>query len=431
MHRNLSIKSLAVNLKKRSTASFSSSVRIRRIFSMAITFVITILFSSCTSRNENRNFDDDNMPLIDGKRTFIIGSYHHPKTETPFKTLSQNGFNYVRVNADSAQISEAARNNLNVWIYTNAIDEKNSESSKKSLKEVITKFKNHSNLLFWEIEDEPAYTWMSKEARVSPEKLKTAYDFIKSIDNSHAIFTNHAPVNLISTLKRYNNSCELVAVDVYPVVPHGIKPTYALHRDGLQGDLLNTYSSQVGEYIDKMKIVVEDKKPVFAVLQGFAWEMLKPENERDTSMILYPTYEQSRFMAYNAIVHGAKGVIYWGTNYTPQPSQFITDLYRVTGELAGMQEVLSAKDAENSISIEYHELGHSVDTGVEFITKNINGKMYLITTNSDKNPVKVTFSGLNNLKEVTVLKENRKFKIEDGKFTDEYEPFDVHLYKIE
>ncbi len=343
-----------------------------KIYKSNIKLLISIflLITACSNNNKqsgsNQFYDTDNMLVINGKRTFFIGSYHHPKTGNPFKTLAENGYNYVRVKADSSELNKASKNNLNTWIYTTAIDEKDSLADKSKLIKLINKYKTHPALLFWEIEDEPAFTWNSEKPRVSPEKMQKAFDIIKAEDTDHAIITNHGPVNLVSTLKKYNSSTDVVLVDVYPVIPNGIKPSYALFPDGLQGDLLNPYISQVGEYIDKMNKVVDNAKPVFAVLQGFSWEMLKPEGERDSSMILYPSYKQSRFMAYNAIVHGANGIVYWGTNYTPQPSPFINNLNRVTKELSEMQEVLSAKTSTNNIKQEYHELGYSVDEGIEY-----------------------------------------------------------------
>ena len=384
----------------------------------------------CSEKSENGNqFDSDGMIKIYGVRTFIIGSYHHPKTENPFQALTSNGYNYVHVSPDKAVLDSAGNYNLMTWVTTGIVNDK-VKSDTTRITELVNNYMDHPSLLFWEISDEPAFNWNNPEPRITHTKMLEAYTLIKSRDQKHLVFTNHGPVNLISTLQKYNSSTDIVGVDVYPVIPHGITPSYAIYPDGLQGDLLNPYISQVGEYIDKMKKVVKNSKPVFAVLQGFAWEMLKPSGKRDLSMILYPTYEESRFMAFNAIVHGANGILYWGTNYTPQPSQFMDDLNKVTRELAELQSVLASKTVELNIKKEYHELMYSVDTGVEIMVKQVSGKTYMLTVNSDKNPVKVAFSRLSGFNEVSVLSENRKLEIVDGKFTDSYKPFDVHIYEI-
>lgn len=408
--------------------------KIPRFFTHVLFALILLSAISCNEKKKETiakySFGEDGMLLVKGERKFIIGSYHLPKTETPYNTLASNGYNYVRVK-DGTEMDAAIENGLYAWIYTNSIKNEKREEDEKRITSLVNELKDHPALLFWEIEDEPSFTWNSAASRISPEQMQETYDFIKQIDSEHLIITNHGPVNLISTLQKYNSSTDLVACDVYPVIPHGIVPSYALYPDGLQGDLLNPYISQVGEYVDKMKKVVHDSKPIFMVLQGFSWEMLKPEEERDTSMILYPTYEESRFMAYNAIVHGANGIIYWGTNYTPQPSPFIDDLNFVTKELAEMQEVLAAPSIDLNLKKEYHELMYSVDAGVEMVAKKVGEKTYLFTVNSDKNPVKITLNGLMNFKEATVLKENRTIKIENGKLTDSYKPFGVHIYLLD
>ena len=58
----------------------------------AVELYKVILFLSLTLSLPASNFDTvkkidfhcDNMPLVNGKRTFIIGSYHLPKPSDPF-----------------------------------------------------------------------------------------------------------------------------------------------------------------------------------------------------------------------------------------------------------------------------------------------------------------------------------------------------------
>jgi hypothetical protein len=337
----------------------------------------------------------------------------------------------IRVGPNLNALDAANQNQLNTWIGTGCINDNKKETDRKRITELVRKFKSHPALLCWEIADEPAFTWNSAELRIRPELMIETYRLIKKEDPDHPVYTNHGPVNLVSTLKKYNPGTDIVACDIYPVIPHGITPTYALFPDGLQGDLLNSYISQVGEYSDKMHRVADSARPVLMVLQGFAWEMLQKKEKRNPEMIEYPTYEQSRFMAYNAIVHGADGINYWGMSYTPQPSPFMNDLNKVTQELASMQPVLSTRDYLIKIEKTYHELGHSVDAGVEIISKEVNGKLYLITINSDKNPVRVSLSGLDRFRTAAVLRENRSITLESGKLTDDYKPFDVHIYELD
>ena len=377
------------------------------------------------------HWDDDGMLIIDGARTFVVGAYHLPKAEDPYRVLKENGYNLIHVDANLKALDAAHQYQLKTWISTGYIKENKRAEDQKSIAGMISEFKSHPALLCWEIADEPAFTWNSAELRIQPEPMLETYRLIKDNDPEHLVYTNHGPVNLVSTLQKYNPSTDIVACDVYPVIPQGITPTYALFADGLQGDLLNPYLSQVGEYTDKMQRVVDYSKPVFMVLQGFSWEMLKEEKERNTDMILYPSYEQSRFMAFNAIIHGATGINYWGTSYAPQPSDFMNDLNSVTREMADLQPVLSARETKINIEMVYHELGHSIDSGVEILSKQVNGKRYLITANADKNPVSVSFMGLNTFKSASVLNENRSISIQSGSLIDDYKPFDVHIYELE
>jgi len=393
-----------------------------------------IIFIGCEEQEQQLgkkfSYDDDGMLLINGQRTFIIGTYHLPKSEKPYQELAQAGFNYVRIAAKKETLDEAHNNGLMTWISTGSIRENDEEEDQKRFKELLAKFRTHPSLLCWEIEDEPAYTWKSAQARIEPHQLIKTYQLIKQEDPLHLVYTNHAPVNLISTMQQYNPGTDIIACDIYPVIPHGIRITYALNPDGLQGDLLNPYLSQVGEYTDKMHAVSQRRKPVWMVLQGFAWEMLRKIDDRDPAMIRYPTYDETRFMAYNAIIHGATGIVYWGTAYTPQPSNFWSDLKKVTAELSESKYLLEAPRLDWQIQKVYHEMGHSIDAGVEILVKNIHDKTYMITANADKNLVKVSFKVIGNSSKAKVLNEDRVIEVQDNTLTDTYRPFDVHVYEL-
>ena len=55
-------------------------------------------------------------------------------------------------------------------------------------------------------------------------------------------------------------------------------------------------------------------------------------------------------MAYDAIVHGARGILYWGTAYTKRDGTLWGDLLKLVRELADLQRVLSAPDARREFS---------------------------------------------------------------------------------
>jgi hypothetical protein len=397
---------------------------------IAILTITALLYSCNKSDNQCGTNNSKGAIKIVGKAIFVLGNYHLPANEKPFTTLEENGINLIRLSANKSELDSASSLGLNAWVTLGIIDTLKRKESLERILSIVEEFKDHPALFAWELFDEPAFSWNSAECRMPPGPMIDTYNEIKKIDPVHPVYLNHAPVNLVSTMRKYNPSNDITACDVYPVIPYGIKPTFALFNDGLQGDLLNPYISQVGEYVDKMRNVTGPDRPLIIILQGFAWEMLKPEKERDPSMILYPTFEQSWFMAWNAIIHGANGLLWWGNSYTPPEHPFHNDLGKVTKRLRDLEDVIVAHSLESKIELEYHELGYSVDAGVEFLVKETEKGTWILAANADRYPVKVTFKtpvGSNNLE---VLYEERGVKIKDGNFTDTFKAFGVHIYFI-
>jgi len=383
-------------------------------------------------------YDTDGTITINGKRTLIIGSYYasnkytEPKPkEADYRALAKAGFNLVHGSADQLDMIHDA--GLMAWVTVGTVDLKDIDGSAKKLRQKVEAVRDKPAVAFLETVDEPAWTWMKAEQRVPAEALVKAYPVIKDVDSNHLLYTNHAPTNLVSTLKTYNPGTDIVACDIYPVNPGGLKHSYALFEDGQQGDLNNQTISQVGEYTRKMRRVAGPDRPVFMVLQAFAWEMFADPMERREEKILYPTYNESRFMAYDALINGSNGILYWGSFFTPQPSDCWTGIKRVTRELADLSGALAERDAKLPLKLTYHEMGHSGDDGIEWIAKMHQGKLYLFTCNAYRYPCRVTFSGLKGWTSCEVLNEKRDaamLPVKDGAFTDTWKRFDVHVYQL-
>ncbi len=333
--------------------------------------------------------DSDGMLVVKGERTFLLGLYHLPEGLDGWKRAAEAGFHVVHLNAKRDQMEKARAHGMYGWI---TVGSKSKPEDELRIRKLVGEVKDHPEILFWETEDEPSYVWREpRKFRVSPEVMRETYRLVKSIDPARPIYLNHSPTNLVSTLARYNPGGDLIATDIYPVIPSGSREQYALWSDGQQGDLLNTSISQVGPYVDKMRQVAGPARGVWMVLQGFAWEMLR-EKQRNPKMIRYPTLVETRFMAYQAIVHGATGLLWWGLDRTPRESGLWDSIAATARELKGLTAELAARPVKADVKIEYHDTGHSLDRGIERIVKPSGKSAVLIAVNADKNPVAATIS---------------------------------------
>jgi hypothetical protein len=369
---------------------------------------------------------------VRGEPFFPLGSYFLPKGPDPYHQLAEAGFNLVRCEPAREELDKALAAGLKAWVSGGTDFSHEAEKRKAQVEEVVKRVGNHPALWVWESRDEPAWTWKEPAKPIaSADGLAQGHQFLKSLDPHHPVWINHAPRNLVKTLVNFSRGADIVSCDIYPIIPCGLKVMYAIQPDGTHGDLLNQTASAVGEYTDKMRKVAGPNRSVWMVLQAFAWEGLRDAKEQDSTKILYPTYTELRFMAYDAVIRGANGILYWGLEYVPWPSDFWKDLTRVTKELSAMTPVILSPSLRVVPDIEYSEMGFSMDAAIETSVRNHNGRVYLISANKSPYPAQVTFSGLKHFvgaKELDVFNEERVVAVNNGVFTDSFEGFDVHIY---
>jgi hypothetical protein len=212
--------------------------------------------------------------------------------------------------------------------------------------------------------------------------MLAGYEALKKLDAKHPVWMNHAPRNSIEQLTMFGKAADVVGCDIYPV------PT----KESGHSDLLDQSLASTGAYTLRMQESAPGK-PVWMVLQGFGWSDLKePAKEDKHDVLKRPTYDQSRFMAYDSIVRGARGILYWGTAYIEKDSQLWQDLLRLAGELNGLQEVLSAPDLDAKMDVTYAPTWGSLDRGVVILPKQVSGKNWLIIANEWREPLTYTLA---------------------------------------
>ena len=138
---------------------------------------------------------------------------------------------------------------------------------------------------------------------------------------------------------------------------------------------------------------------------------------------LEPTEAQTRFMAFDVITQGAKGIEWYGTNHLERTSEAWAGICTVAGELAAIQNELSAGTTVTS----------SASQGCHALAKRHHGAEYVIVTNptkSNKSGVSISANGISG-KAVLLFEDEPAINISGGSFSDAFGPWGVHVYGID
>jgi hypothetical protein len=237
--------------------------------------------------------------------------------------------------------------------------------------------------------------------------LLDGYALLKQLDPDHPVWMNHAPRNQPAQLAAFNAAADAVGCDIYPV------PEYQTGHS----DLAERSLAATGAYTRRIQDAAPGK-PVWMVLQGFGWaDLQKDATEETRKKNPRPTFDQSRFMAYDTIVRGARGILYWGTEFIEKDSVLWKDLLRLVRELADLQPVLSAPDAPLPVTIEIAPTWGSLDRRVEALAKTIDRKTWFLVVNECTEPLHYTLQGLNTLEGTSYrdARDDRKATVTNGK----------------
>jgi hypothetical protein len=288
-----------------------------------------------------------------------------------------------------------------------------------ALRSLVNEFKNDPALAFWKNLDE---AWWGGTPAAD---LQRGYDVIKQEDMNHPVEQTHAPRGTIADLQPYNTAADVLAIDIYPV---SVPP-------GKHSLLANKEISMVGDWTKFLSDVSGGQNSLWMVEQ-IAWSGVTPPN-----VVVFPTFWQSRYMAYQAIVNGARGLMFFGGNVTAVMNEqdaplgwnwtFWDDvLKRVVEEVGDHSALAKALVAPNSALLITFSGATAPD--IEFCVREVPPHLYIIACKREGAAATVTFSGLPVWAAAgEVLYESpRTVTAQNGQFTDTFAPFEVHVYRF-
>ena len=325
-----------------------------------------------------------------------------PSGGDAFAEVAAGGANFIRagrpdwslesidqqIAAERKVLDAAAENGLLCWVQLGSVPDLPTgalATNEQLLTSIVGQLEDHAALGAWKGVDEPANP--NRPARVGAAGLVSAYRKLRSTDPSHPVVITQAPVGSVRQLAPYRPAFDITGADIYPVsYPPG------KHAGGRNRDI-----GVVGDVTQKM-MRAAGGKPVWMTLQ-IAWSGVIPTAQHPGNVPRFPTLNQERFMAYQAIVKGARGLAFFGGHISqiarPADAQAgwnWTFWERVLRPLLG--ELTSSAVAPALVAADARARVKASAKDVELVTREAGGFLYVIAVRRGSATSRVGFSAL-------------------------------------
>jgi hypothetical protein len=255
------------------------------------------------------------------------------------------------------------------------------------------------------------------------DACKRAYDIFHQLDRSHPVIIIQAPTKASLPLGPYATACDITGVDIYPIA----------YPPGRHSDFGNPEMSIVSDCTQWIHQSAPGK-PIWMTLQ-VAWGGVASEGKR----LRFPSFAEQRYMAYAAIINGARGLNWQGPALPSTLNEIDAKLQwnwtywrRVQNALilelgvsSPLNPALLAPELQRAVKVE----GTS---GVEFCLRQVGSEVFLLAAKGEGETAKARFSGLTlpDQQAEVLFEEPQKVSLKGGGFEDWFAPHDVHVYRF-
>jgi hypothetical protein len=348
-----------------------------------------------------------------------------PSGADAYRELARNGAAFHRLGGKGVTEEEidraldrSAETGLRVALYLPEVTAPANAATEEQLRRLVNKYKNHPGLAYWKGDDEPEW------GKVPVERVERFYRIVKELDPRHPIWLAQAPRGTVESLKRYDPYYDIGGMDIYPI---GYPP-------GTHSVLPNKNISMVGDHADIVRAYTGGTKPFWMTLQ-IAWSgVIKPGKT-----LRFPTFPEERYMSYQSIIHGTRGLVYFGGNIP----ESLNDRDRPLGwNWTFYERVLKPVLDELNPSGPLYPALIAADSklpvrvggeGVEFCVREAAGQLFVIAAKREGATIQAKFTGLPGgiAGGAVLFEEPRKITAAGGAFTDWFGPNEVHVYRFE
>lgn len=259
---------------------------------------------------------------------------------------------------------------------------------------------------------------------VPPQKIVDDYERLRANDPSRPILLNlgqgvandewhgRGKGAHIDDYLTYVKGCDIVSFDVYPVV--GInKP------DG------ENYLWYVPKGVSRLAKWTDGKKIIWNCI-----ECTRISSDKRA------TPHQVKAEVWMSIIHGSMGLIWFVHEWNPKfnehalldDPEMLPAVTAINNQIHQLAPALNSPTIKDGVTVK----SSSDEVPIAAMVKKYEGVTYIFAVGMRNASTKGTFEieGLSGKAEAEVLGENRKIQVLNGKFEDEFEAYDVHIYII-
>ena len=260
---------------------------------------------------------------------------------------------------------------------------------------------------------------------IPPEKIVEDYHRMKAMDSSRPMLLNlgqsvawdnwygrgqrnHHPEDYPEYLK----GCDIVSFDIYPV-NHDSREVH--------GNLWF-----VANGVKRLGQWGKGEKPVWNCIECTA--ITNPKHQ--------PTPQQVRAEVWMSLIHGSHGLIYFVHQFKPafheaallDDPEMLAAVTQINRQITQLAPVLNRPTVHDAVTVQ----SKNPAVPVAAIVKQFGGSTYLFAVGMRDGAAEATFTlaGMKGGSTSEVLGENRTIAVTNGSFSDHFEPWSVHLYKL-